>query len=137
MGGVKEIILLSNTCTSRHLSGPHCLYLLVLGDKGDTCVNCIGSGIPGPPGEKGLPGLPGNPGTHFGCFHSSRIVSAVWLPTSNPEQADGAFQPSHCARIRTALLEYVPLIRLMFLQAFRKKDSATGSGSWFIEIISG
>lgn len=33
-----------------------------LGDRGDTCFNCIGTGVTGPPGERGPPGPPGSPG---------------------------------------------------------------------------
>ena len=36
--------------------------LIFLGDRGDTCFNCIGTGITGPPGERGPPGPPGSPG---------------------------------------------------------------------------
>jgi len=35
---------------------------IFLGDQGDTCFNCIGTGITGPPGETGPPGPPGSPG---------------------------------------------------------------------------
>lgn len=35
---------------------------IYLGDRGDTCFNCIGTGVTGPPGERGPPGPPGSPG---------------------------------------------------------------------------
>lgn len=35
---------------------------IFLGDPGDTCFNCIGTGLTGPPGERGPPGPPGSPG---------------------------------------------------------------------------
>lgn len=48
---------------------------IFLGDRGDTCFNCIGTGVTGPPGERGPPGPPGSPGRAgvftglFNMFH--------------------------------------------------------------------
>lgn len=51
-----------------------------LGDKGDTCFNCIGTGISGPPGQPGLPGLPGPPGKHSASGQPFKNIT--WLDFS-------------------------------------------------------
>lgn len=54
---------------------------IFIGDQGDTCFNCIGTGITGPPGERGPPGPPGSPGkavifaTVLNIFHKVTLLS--------------------------------------------------------------
>lgn len=55
---------------------------IFLGDRGDTCFNCIGTGVSGPPGERGPPGPPGSPGrarvftSLLNMFHKVTFLSA-------------------------------------------------------------